>query len=282
MRTYRIAVIALTLAAASPPSVASGGSRAGSDADNPRSPGIVATPTPPAQPSSRPSPLEAASAGDRRPSEAAWTLGRAEPTPVPPAEPLPGSSPGVGFVKTSADEYELTVRPGEPTFVFRLLTKEGGAPDRLELRRKGDPTLVQTFDMSDLDAELLPYALGADDFDFDGNLDLKILAWAGVTGNEGFGVYLFEPAAGRFVLHDDLSELTNPTPDRRTKTISEHGTMGGAGMLYSAATYIWENGRLVKITWETQGESATGDGYVCERGVRRDGRWVETRQEGAC
>ncbi|MEY3784623.1 MAG: hypothetical protein RLZZ230_945 [Candidatus Parcubacteria bacterium] len=101
----------------------------------------------------------------------------------------------------------------------------------------------------------------AEDFNFDGYLDLKIINWWGATGNIGYTILLFNPTSDTFIEHTGLSNLSNPTIIPNSQTISSYSTGGMAGCIYTAQTYsITDNNKLVlqheeKQDWDNKTQS---------------------------
>jgi hypothetical protein len=57
------------------------------------------------------------------------------------------------------------------------------------------------------------------DINFDGYLDLRLLYNTGATGNNWYATYLFNPSTGKFVSHEELSELSGLEIDQGAKQI---------------------------------------------------------------
>ena len=129
---------------------------------------------------------------------------------------------------------------------------------------------------------------GAIDLNFDGYLDLRLLAMWGATGNRAYLCWLFDRKTGTFVFEPSLLELGNPTPDPAKKTIATRSNGGMAGQVYTEATYVWESGKLAMIRRERQEwnearkafdrfveERKDGQLAVVRRGVRFDAELTE-------
>ena len=81
---------------------------------------------------------------------------------------------------------------------------------------------------------------------FDGYHDLSILNNCGATGNCNYDVWLFNPQKNIFVENSELSNLTSPSLDPKTKTITESSNWSAVG--YSQATYKFgDDGKLILI-----------------------------------
>ncbi|HET7233468.1 MAG TPA: hypothetical protein VFJ16_25885 [Longimicrobium sp.] len=128
-------------------------------------------------------------------------------------------------------------------------------------------------------------ALGADflqgvDLNRDGWMDVKVGRYWGVTGNEIYDVFMYDPNAGSFVRDTVLSEQSHLLPVERRPCIRTHWVFGDAGMLYSDGEYCWIGGRWTETWSESQANLPTlrrDDRYLYEhttRRRRRDGRYT--------
>jgi len=82
------------------------------------------------------------------------------------------------------------------------------------------------------------------DANFDGYPDLVIFENTGGAGpNSSYNYFLFDPTIGRFVRSEELSELTQPQIDPKTKSVQSFWRDGAA--THGAATYAWIHGKLV-------------------------------------
>jgi len=102
--------------------------------------------------------------------------------------------------------------------------------------------------------------LTAEDVNFDGYQDLKLLCWRGATGNEGFKYWLYDHKSGTFIYNSSLDGLSNPTPNSETQEICTHSNMGSAGMEYSNKCYKFINGKLTLVKAVTQSGTIIRDG----------------------
>jgi hypothetical protein len=136
--------------------------------------------------------------------------------------------------------------------------------------------------------------LAMEDMNFDGFQDLTALSWWGATGNIGYNCWLYETNTGRFAFSAALSELCSPRFEAAEKRIYTHAK--GGSMIFSDATYVWENGGLVMIEEVAQDQvrrpirdwlRRTGPGrlkplleyqpeYICVTRVRTNQTWKIT------
>jgi hypothetical protein len=95
----------------------------------------------------------------------------------------------------------------------------------------------------DEDLELVAHA----DYNFDGFEDLKILQdFNPHLAKSLFCIYLWDDRAGRFREQPLLSQIGNPWPDPKNKTISAHEDYVGGS--YRDSTYVWRGTKLVMIS----------------------------------
>ena len=87
------------------------------------------------------------------------------------------------------------------------------------------------------------------DYNFDGHGDLA-LETAFQDGNASYCIWLFDPKTKSFVFSQPLSQLTNPRPDPKTKTIIAY-TKLECGPCYQQETYRWSKGQLVPVREES-------------------------------
>ena len=156
----------------------------------------------------------------------------------------------------SADTtISLTIHRSLPPYHLTLIHDiESGAIGRILITRGDEEEPLQALSGF---PEPEPSGGGRDDFDavdfnFDGYLDLRLLATSRSNGNRSYLCWLFEPKAGTFSLQRLLLDLRNPVLDPETKTIVTRTVGGMAGQLYTERTYRWEAGALALIRRERQ------------------------------
>ena len=152
-------------------------------------------------------------------------------------------------------ECRFRIHPDLPIYVFHLIGNPAdNMIDRIEIVPENTTAPMQVLDTNMgepayRDAEYF----SAEDMNFDGYQDIKLLAWWGATGNKGYVYWLFDPLKKRFVKNDALSELSNPVPHPDDKTITTHSVGGMGGMIYVDGTYSFdEKGKLILIRLEKQ------------------------------
>ena len=177
--------------------------------------------------------------------------------------------------------FRFQIHPSLPVHVFRLVgDPASNTVERIEVSRDGEATPFQI--LEDIDME--PPYRGAryfrtEDVNFDGYQDIKLLRWWGATGNAGYAYWLFDPATRRFVFSPELSELSNPTPDPRTREITTHSVEGMAGRIYTDRAYRFDNGALVLVREDAQSWVDAGRYFLRTLKERRDGRMETIREE---
>lgn len=93
----------------------------------------------------------------------------------------------------------------------------------------------------------------AEDFNFDGYLDIYALTSWGATGNSFGCVWLFDAESSRFIYSKELSDnLCQYRLDAKSKTIFTFENGGAAGQEHSARTYLVDRGHLVLVWSEMQ------------------------------
>jgi hypothetical protein len=107
----------------------------------------------------------------------------------------------------------------------------------------------------------MPYFY-ASDLDGDGYRDLVAMAWWGATGNTGYDVWRWDPAARRFAKDSVLSGLSNPRPLPGRPCVTSHSVGGMAGMLHSSGVVCRERGRWVRESDESQDWNAAERFFV--------------------
>lgn len=83
------------------------------------------------------------------------------------------------------------------------------------------------------------------DFNFDGYTDLSVVQFLPAGPNIPSSFILYDPKLGRFALHDRLGEITSPTFDPHTQTVSSFWR--GSAAQYGRELLRWESGNLVRV-----------------------------------
>ena len=101
------------------------------------------------------------------------------------------------------------------------------------------------------------------DYNFDGHGDLA-LETAFKQGNALYCIWLFDPKTKQFEASPQLSQLTNPRPDPKTRTVIS-SSKGGCIGCSKQETYRWSKGQLIPVREETvtQTDLGTSTGGDC-------------------
>lgn len=146
------------------------------------------------------------------------------------------------------------INPNLPIYTFRLIGNQYNTIDRIEIIKGSENTVNQTLE-ADIEEPPLSKSefFSAEDINFDGYEDIRLMNWWGATGNTGYVYWLFDPQKSLFARNNDLSNLSNPMPHPETKTITTYGVGGMAGMIYGSRTYKFDDsGKLILIREEGQ------------------------------
>ena len=87
------------------------------------------------------------------------------------------------------------------------------------------------------------------DYNFDGYGDLA-LETAFKQGNASYCIWLYNPKTGRFVFSEQLSRLTNPSPDAKTHTVISY-VKEDCSICYRRESFRWVKGQLVPVREES-------------------------------
>ncbi len=157
------------------------------------------------------------------------------------------------------------VNPKLPIFTFKFIGQEDNTFGDLQITEGNNPNIIQAIG-SGIDPNAIAPAtaqdvLGLPDMNFDGYNDLSILNNCGATGNCNYDIWLYNPQKNIFVENDDLSNVTNPTPDPTAKTISSTYNWGASG--YEQDTYKFDANEKLFLT-NAYRQEAVGDGSSCK------------------
>ena len=162
-------------------------------------------------------------------------------------------------------EYRCVVHPSL-TLRLRLLGDTASPSlDSVLVLPEGESTnALQVLHRESGDAEMpLPYHTGilsTIDLDADGYRDLLVGKFWGATGNRGYDVWRFDPAARRFVADGELSKLWNPSPiaGRRCVSTSSNSSARDDGMgVYCMHDGKWRLDSLETNTWNRDANTVT-------------------------
>jgi hypothetical protein len=182
----------------------------------------------------------------------------------------------------------MKLRPAEglPEFTLRFVPEGDKGPENagiteIEVYRGGDSSPWQV--LRDCAMEEPPYRgavwVRTEDLNFDGYADLQMMRWWGVTGREGYCVWIFDPASGRFKYNEafDFGGVGGfGTIDKSKKTLRVRDNERGAGSEYTLSSYKVVNNAPVLIEEE---EQRCVDGQLKHTwyAAMKDGTLAETR-----
>ena len=177
--------------------------------------------------------------------------------------------------------FQFRTHPSLPIYVFHLIgNPELNTIAHIEVARRGDPTIIQTLETRESDSPYRGAAyFEAEDINFDGFLDIKLMTTWGATGNTGYDYWLFDKETGRFVYEEAFSELCNPTPHPETKTITTTSVGGMAGKIHTFATFKVIDGKPVLVREENQDWVADGRYFLKTVKQLNNGRLVVVSKE---
>ncbi|MDF7801654.1 hypothetical protein P4C99_19405 [Pontiellaceae bacterium B1224] len=98
------------------------------------------------------------------------------------------------------------------------------------------------------------------DFNFDGMEDYRIFIMYNGRKTE-WSHFLFDSKLEKHVPCKDLDILWNPTFNSTNKTVFTYANGGHAGSIYTAETYIWNEGELKLMELISQGWNSEKDLY---------------------
>ncbi|MFB3922821.1 MAG: hypothetical protein ACE145_13940 [Terriglobia bacterium] len=191
------------------------------------------------------------------------------------------SNPVVEDVSEGA-VFHFTIHAGLAPHTFKLVADpEFKTIDHIEAFIGSEARPVQT--LTECQMEEQPYRgadwFRAEDFNFDGYKDLRLLIAWGATGNENACIWLFDPQTGRFAFSPEFSEIGTYKLNAADKTITTTSVGGMAGSIHDFRTYKVTGNRPLLIEEEEQ----TWDNQACSllRVVRKrqDGKLVVFSRE---
>lgn len=145
---------------------------------------------------------------------------------------------------TVSCRFALGQNRGRPAMT---LTQVGEAAD---LRIAFPGTSADTQDIRLNEAVLVmpdgaPSGIVFADFNFDGYTDFSVVQFLPAGPNIPSSFVLYDPKQGGFALHERLGEITSPTFDPRTRTVSS--IWRGSAAQYGRDLFRWETGNLVRV-----------------------------------
>lgn len=149
----------------------------------------------------------------------------------------------------SRDEtFTLHVHPDLPTYTFRwdIEKEHDHLPRTIDVYQQGTEQVWQRIEIP-----MVPESwsgITPEDVNFDDYQDFKIDAYQGVTGNQSFMYWVFDPHTLMFTYSKALEELMNPQLHPNTHTISTHANLGCAGYCHIENSYQWNLDELIQMS----------------------------------
>ena len=150
------------------------------------------------------------------------------------------------------DTFIYTIHKGLPDYKFILLIDEFTFINEIQVYLSTDSNLVQRI-LTDSLSALVQRTPESDqyfftkDFNFDGYDDIVLLEDCGVTGNQTYGVWLYNKSKKIFETDDFFIRINRPTLDKDKKQITTFLNYGGADE-YLYKTYKLKNNQFVLIS----------------------------------
>ena len=132
--------------------------------------------------------------------------------------------------------FALTYRAGNDGFFYTSAITVAHADTRQVLQH-----LPLSPEAQSLESDTLGLAL--EDLNFDGYLDMRIMAFLPNSGNVPYHVWLWDAPSQQFVYSEPLSALTSPEPDAAAQRVRSF--VREDADTYVQAAYAWVEGDLV-------------------------------------
>lgn len=220
--------------------------------------------------------LAACGSGDGRASAAADSAAAAPSTPA-----VASSDAGAGGAPCPPEPGDtvMRVRAGGPEHRFQLFERREeerfGVVDSIVVRRGCERVQALVPGENEMPPESEWERLSLIDLDFDGYGDLGFLAGVGMA-NLTSEYWRFDPASGRFV---PLGAFDTFEADSARRELKTYVRGGHAGLIWTAARYRFQGGRLVKVREEAQDWSDDAQRYVRTVRELRGGALAETARD---
>ncbi len=191
-------------------------------------------------------------------------------SPAPPSASADSAAPAVAAAEAGGPTIPFRVRPGLD-LRLALVPGAGGAIREVRVLPAGGGAPIQTLGVEDDEtegAEPPGGRISDADLDGDGHADLGVVVSFGMA-NSWLRYWRWDPAAGRFVALGRYPWLTR---DAARNTVTTHERGGSAGLLWTAESYRWRDGRLELARREEQAFGDGARGYVRTAWEPRGGR----------
>jgi hypothetical protein len=119
----------------------------------------------------------------------------------------------------------------------------------------------------------------AEDINFDGYKDIKLLIMWGATGNLLYDYYIYDPNSGKFIFSKAISDLLNPVLNPDRKELEVYWVGGEAGKIYSKTTYKLQGLQPILIRSETQDWNEEKEKFIKIEKELKNGKMVIIKRE---
>ena len=183
--------------------------------------------------------------------------------------------------KASNNIFEFRIHPQLPPFQFKLIWRQDDqVVDKIEVYKVGNLLPIQVLQsrMDESPFQDSKY-FQAEDINFDGYKDIKLLIMWGATGNLIHDYYIFDPNTGKFVFNKAISDLLDPVPNPDLKELEVYARGGMAGQVYSKRKYKLQWLQPVLIWEETQDWNNEKNTFIKTEKELKDGKMVLIKRE---
>lgn len=149
--------------------------------------------------------------------------------------------------------------------------------DRLQQTISNTGQYDQNINYNDLsDYKLSDLKIDSLDFNFDGYSDFRIYIMPDGRSSY-YRYYIYDPDNNIFVNFKKLSDLPNPTFDKKAHLITTYHPGGHAGRIYISEKYSWIDGKLIRVSSEKQ--DWNGKEYYKITTDYKDGKIIKENSE---
>ncbi|MDH4230819.1 MAG: hypothetical protein OEW04_02190 [Nitrospirota bacterium] len=176
--------------------------------------------------------------------------------------------------------YEFSICPDVPAMRFTLTWDDQVGDIIINVLEKRTGKLIQQITAEGVEEPYQgPAVFTAEDINYDGCQDLKLLCFTGATGNELYRYWTYNRKTNKFQSEKILEDICNPEIRLSKKEIFSHCKEGGAGAYYIETTYKF-TGKKYKLIRQTDQYLELESGRVIrEEKEVRNGRMITIKKE---
>lgn len=180
------------------------------------------------------------------------------------------------YVVVNRSTVRFMVNPDLPPFLLKAFRKPGEVEFRVW--QKTTPKVFDSFiveDKGELPALIKKQAhFKLNDLNFDGHLDLAVIAFEKETGRFSYEWTLFDVAQNKFVYDESLKsiDLTNAVVDQEKKEIRTISTNATDRRIYTKRVYILKDNKFGLVQEEAQTLAADKQSYRRTFSVIKNGQ----------